>query len=86
MLKRYQVDYHVPCRYSRNHETVWSKRFVSRSSAYKAAERMNARHCHETRYRLHSRRPEVLLRDLKAGEYITLDPILVPSVGELGYW
>ncbi len=83
MKARYEVTYHVDPRHQ-SAEIAFRRVFRTRASARKCAERMNERHCHETRGGRRIRE-YVAIQDLRTGDYETLDAVLVPSVGELGY-
>lgn len=59
-------------------------RFKNLHSAMKWAEKMNGRHCQETKY---VRRRTTYVDIYKNGKcIIELQPVIVPSVGELGWW
>jgi hypothetical protein len=85
MLKRYEVILEVPALYSACYEVHMRTSFGTRESAWKHARKIASRHSVTTLYSA-SRFPRVCVSDLK-GEYAEyVDPEIVPSVGELGYW
>jgi hypothetical protein len=61
--------------------------YKSYNSAYKHAVKLNNKHCRETKYFANGRRNSfVEIYKPNKGVITELEPIIVPSVGELGYW
>jgi hypothetical protein len=82
---RYQVVFYRPERYSPACVGTVLKAYKNERSAIAHAERVNARHCRTTRT---GRNPRAWVEVFRVGLGTTYvcTPVIVPSVGEIGYW
>jgi hypothetical protein len=83
----FTVTLETPNTFDSGYTIAHSRSFRSENSAMRHAEKLRDRHCSATRYTLRARRAEVYVCSAKRPrEHTRLDPVIVPSVGELGYW
>lgn len=77
---------HTKLRY-RCDVVIAERRFKSLESAERWADKINAKHCRSTYYEKCSKFVEICkIHKVKEKQIEELNPVFVPSVGDLGYW